>query len=618
MRMLADSSTRRLRRAGTVLAAALALLIAMPASPTAAGQRPESVLDFSDGTLDGWRPTGSASGIGVVQLDGDEVLEVADRATDWTGIESPSLFSAGETYHLSMRVRLADGTPATHARFVVRPDYTWVGDVAVTADRWTTVSGTYTVPMDAGAGDTTIYIGTGDLDAPFTYYVDDVRVSTDASIRATAPIPVGVAIDQRETTGAAASLVTTDFAQVTAENHMKPDAWYDARRDLRIDPQAAQIMAFAKENGLRVYGHTLVWHRQTPTWFFQDADGRPLTSSPAHQDLLRQRLHDHIHGVARILAERYGEFGAGNPVVAFDVVNEVVDDGGAYQDGLRRSEWYRILGESFIDLAFQYADEAFNDDYAAAGAIRPVSLFINDYSTEYAGKRARYHALVERLLERHVPIDGVGHQFHVSMSLPVTALEAALVDFASLPVTQAVTEFDLPAGSRPDAAALAAQEDYYRSAFEVFYAHAESLFSVTVWGLNDGRSWRAGEGAPLLFDDDYRGKPAYRGVLDAAPPPTQPGAAVSATVESRCVAGRVVLVVVVRTDGETAADVTATSPFGERRIADLEPGRRAGVAFTTRSTAVPAGTVAVLTDGTPAAPRHQVHYPAGSCGPSTM
>lgn len=116
---------------------------------------------------------------------------------------------------------------------------------------------------------------------------------------------------------------------------------------------------------------------------------------------------------------------------AFDVVNEVVADSGEFSDGLRRSEWYRILGEEYIDLAFRYADEAFNDVHAVAGA-DPVTLFINDYNTEQSGKQGRYKALVQRLIARGVPVDGVGHQFHVSLSTPVANLGTALAAFEDL------------------------------------------------------------------------------------------------------------------------------------------------------------------------------------------
>lgn len=220
-------------------------------------------------------------------------------------------------------------------------------------------------------------------------------------------------------------------------------------------------MDFAQAEGLRVYGHVLVWHSQTPAWFFEDTAGAPLTDSAADQELLRERMRTHVFSVAETLSDEYGLFGSEtNPLVAWDVVNEVVSDSGEFADGLRRSEWYRILGEEYIDLAFRYADEAFNDQFAAPGTDRPVTLFINDYNTEQSGKQDRYFALVNRLLERGVPLDGVGHQFHVNLAMPIQALEDAIVRFQDLPVTQVVTELDVPTGT-PETEALFIEQGYY-------------------------------------------------------------------------------------------------------------------------------------------------------------
>ena len=76
-----------------------------------------------------------------------------------------------------------------------------------------------------------------------------------------------------------------------------------------------------------------------------------------------------------------------------DLVIEVERRNGGFRPGLAQRQTRRD-GEEFIDLAFRYADEAFNQTYAAAGADRPVTLFINDYNTEQGGKQDRYVALV--------------------------------------------------------------------------------------------------------------------------------------------------------------------------------------------------------------------------------
>ena len=92
-------------------------------------------------------------------------------------------------------------------------------------------------------------------------------------------------------------------------------------------------------------------------------------------------------------------------------------------------------------------------------------LAINDYNTEQSGKRGRFHNLVSRLLDRGIPVDAVGHQFHLSLSTPVGTLEEAIEAFEDLPVTQVVSEMDVTVGTPVDNAKLIDQGYYYRDAF---------------------------------------------------------------------------------------------------------------------------------------------------------
>lgn len=503
--------------------------------------------DFEDG-LGGWVPRGDATGDPTVRVTTDQARTgaqsalVTDRSSqgDGIGYDVTGLFRTGTVYQVSAWVRLGSGTAPVWLS--VRRDnagatsFDTVAQFAgITSNGWTQVTATYQMPAAESAF---LYFETAYPDGTTAdLYLDDVVVTSQQApevqdltpVKDTLDIPVGVAIDSRETTGAASQLLLRHFDQVTAENAMKPESFYDADRNFRLNPEARTVMDFAAANDLDVYGHVLVWHSQTPAWFFQRADGTPLGTTEADKQVLRDRMRTHIFAVAESLSTGggYGEFGSDtNPVTAFDVVNEVVSDGRAESDGLRRSEWYRVLGEEFIDLSFRYADEAFNDTYAAEGSDRPVTLFINDYNTEQDGKQGRYRALVERLLARDVPIDGVGHQFHVSLATPVSALEAALARFADLPLKQVVTELDVTTGTPVTQALLVEQGYYYRDAFRVFRAYAEDLFSVTVWGLTDNRSWRAANGDPLLFDSAQLAKPAYFGAVDGELPARQRSALV--------------------------------------------------------------------------------------------
>ena len=234
----------------------------------------------------------------------------------------------------------------------------------------------------------------------------------------------------------------------------------------------------------------------------------------ASAELVRARMETHIKNVAKWIHDEYGAFGSPtNPVVGWDVVNEVISDNDT-DDGMRRSDWYKYLGEEFVDRAFEYAEQYVNGVYLAPGADR-IALFINDYNSELLSKQDRYHRLVTDLIERDVPIDGVGHQFHVSLSLPVSFLEGALERFSGLGLLQAVTEFDVTTGTPATEALFIEQGYYYRDAFEAFARYEEQMFSITVWGLYDTRSWRNANGGPLVFDEGMQAKPAYYGIRGA-------------------------------------------------------------------------------------------------------
>ena len=497
--------------------------------------------DFEAG-LDGWVPRGDAQGNPTVETTGAEAhggtraALVSGRTSQGDGIgrDVTAIMVPGVTYQITAWVKFAAGQGNGAIWLSMQrvnggaSSFDTVAQTpGVTDGAWSQVSARY---LMASADTAFLYFETTWPDGTSaSFLVDDVVVTAldDPDIEDLTPIKdtvdfnMGVAVDSRETAGSPAALVRRHFDQLTPENHMKPEAWYDAGRTFAIHPEATAIMDFAQANDLDVYGHTLVWHSQTPAWFFTRDDGTPLTNGAADQQVLRDRLRSHIFGVAEKLSTAYGPFGSEtNPLVAFDVVNEVVSDAST-DDGLRRSRWYDVLGESYIDLAFRYADEAFNGTYAIPGPTRPVLLAINDYNTEQEAKRLRLRALVNRLLGRGVPVDAVGHQFHLSLSTPIQSLEDAIVAFADLPVTQVVSELDVTTGTPVTEARLIDQGYFYRDAFRVLREHADELFSVTVWGLTDGRSWRVASGAPLVFDDELQAKPAYHGIVDGELPPRQ-------------------------------------------------------------------------------------------------
>ncbi|MGM7697657.1 endo-1,4-beta-xylanase [Microbacterium sp. A84] len=512
---------------------------------TPAPQQTGALIDtsFDDGELDGWFARSgsgeSAPTISVVPGGADDsafAAQVSDRTHEGDGIQFDvvDVLLPGSTYLIEAAVRFAEGADVGQGlsismRTVTGESASYANLLQIedaSVEGWTTVSGEFTVPAYDTAAE--LYVearyNSGNTSA---FLVDQFRVSVpepnpvDTSlvpIKDTVDFPVGVAIDSRETSGAAADLLLHHFDQITPENHMKVEAWYDENGDFQRNAEATALLDFSQQNDLRMYGHVLLWHSQTPDWFFQDDSGRELTDTDADKQILRDRLAIHIDNVARSISDDYGLYGSStNPIVAWDVVNEVVADQST-DDGLRTSRWYQVLGEEYIPLAFELAEEAFNNTYAASGTDRPVMLFINDYNTEQDRKGAQYEALVKRLLAAGVPLDGVGHQFHVSINTTIASLQGALDRFAGLGLLQEVTELDVTINPVTEANRIR-QGYFYRDVFRLLRSYdaaapdAEKVFAATIWGLTDNRSWRS-EQEPLVFSAGLQAKPAYYGVID--------------------------------------------------------------------------------------------------------
>lgn len=310
------------------------------------------------------------------------------------------------------------------------------------------------------------------------------------------------------------ALAKAHFNVLTPENCMKPalvhpqeDAWRFERTDA--------LMKFAEENGLAVFGHTLVWHAQTNDWFFQGGDKAAVT----------ERLRNHIH----TLVGRYK-----GRIQGWDVVNEAINDRPDPQsENLRDSQWLRTLGPEFLTLAFKFAHEA--DPKA--------KLYYNDYNIEASAKHESSMILLRRLIKDGAPVHGVGIQGHWSThNVPYDAIDRAIANYASLGLKVSITELDVTirgasggqlgpgrgggrGGRRVITPAspedLKAQADAYARLFAIFVKHKDHIERVTFWGLSDRRTWRFGQ-HPLIFDAENRRKPAYEAIVDVPRPPARP------------------------------------------------------------------------------------------------
>ncbi len=333
---------------------------------------------------------------------------------------------------------------------------------------------------------------------------------------------IGAALNRAQIEGQDArgsALVVDQFDSVTPEDILK---WEQVHPQLKAYDFAAadRYVAFGEKHHMFIVGHVLVWHNQTPNWVFQDKKGRPAT-----RKALLKRMREHIRKVVGRYKGR---------INGWDVVNEAIADDGT----LRQTPWLKIIGEDYIEKAFQYAHEA--DPKA--------ELYYNDYSVENEAKREGVVRLVSRLKAEGVPITGVGVQGHDTLDWPTLEQEnATITALADLGVRVMITELDvdvlpfptpeqagdasvrldLQPGMNPytdglPEAVQQAQAKRYADLFGVFLKHRNALTRVTFWGVTDADSWRNNfpvrgrTNYPLLFDRQGQPKPAFAAVIRAA------------------------------------------------------------------------------------------------------
>lgn len=328
---------------------------------------------------------------------------------------------------------------------------------------------------------------------------------------------IGVAVNSSQAAGLdsiGAAVIKKHFNSIVAENCMKSEEIHpeEGRYDFRLSDE---FVRFGEENDMFIIGHTLVWHSQLAKWFCIDGKGEKVTP-----EVLKERMKEHIHTVVGRYKGR---------VKGWDVVNEAILEDGSY----RKSPLYEILGDELIPLAFQYAHEADPD----------AELYYNDYGMAHEGKRNAVVALVKKLKERGLRIDGVGIQGHMGVDHPdYEELEKSIVAFGQTGVKVMITEWDMSvlptvnSGANvadtvsfnnvlnpypmelPDSAATVWNERM-GAFFRLFEKHSDIISRVTVWGLSDGDSWRndwpikGRKDYPVLFDRNYQPKPFVQQML---------------------------------------------------------------------------------------------------------
>lgn len=303
------------------------------------------------------------------------------------------------------------------------------------------------------------------------------------------------------------SLLSKHFNSITAANVMKPI--FLQKEEGKYDfADADKIVDYALAHNMKMRGHTLVWHRQTPDWWFVDEKGNNVS-----KEKLYKRLETYINEVMKHFKGR---------VYCWDVVNEAMSDN--WKENYRRSKWYEICGEEYIEKAFEFAHKA--DPNAV--------LFYNDYNLSIPGKRENTYRMLRNLINKGVPIHGLGMQAHISIvNFKKEEFDKAFAIFTSLGLKIQITELDVSIyAQRNKKLSQDPQMEFtkdietrqahtYREMFDLINKYSKSITGVTIWGLADNRTWLNSHPVPkrrnypLLFDTTYAPKKAYREVVNS-------------------------------------------------------------------------------------------------------
>ena len=370
------------------------------------------------------------------------------------------------------------------------------------------------------------------------------------------------------------ALVEKHFNAVTLGNELKPDALFnyqigqsvecttitfqgkelkvpvvnDKKENLdfsRADEMLNKILEWNNanpKNKIRVRGHVLVWHSQTPEWFFhEDYD---VTKPYVDKETMNRRLEWFISSVF----DHYFGKAANNKYAGlfygWDVVNEAVN-GNTYRDDKVISEssdtstsdtrhgsnsmWWRVYqSNEFIINAFKYANKYAPED---------VELYYNDFGETDNTKCEGIVKLINDVKSADgTRLDAFGMQAHYNVDgFSAAQFKSVAKKYAAAAGKVQLTELDFKASSTYDGTAATKESEYTKMAYchknlyeaiKALKAEGTNVSGLTVWGVIEPNSWLhsqsdLGGGAsgsaqcPLLFDGNYKAKPAYWAYVDA-------------------------------------------------------------------------------------------------------
>ncbi len=541
------------RLASGTLAAAM-ILSAVPtvwaadSDETATGKVIYS-FDFEDGDISaftnrGGNDTTVLSVSDEASVSGSKSLLASGRSTSWNGpaFQLDDKLEPYTEYYISAKVKGKYYTDATFSFQYTNADgeTKYQNLTNLNGNDWQTLEPVKVSFTDEMTG---VYVyfegGTDDM------FIDDFVVTEAPAMEIEQDIPsladvfendfkVGTALTPNDLSSKPTmALVEKHFSgSITAGNEMKPDAvlnkeackaYFEETGDDTV-PQisfsaAKPLLDYCQRNNIPVRIHTLVWHSQTPDWFFKE--GYDDNSEWVSSEKMLVRMENYIKAYFEELVKLYPDI----DFYACDVVNEAWMENGSPREageqgssGSAKSAWVQVFGDnSFIEPAFEFARK-----YAPDGC----KLYYNDYNEYMDGKLNAIVEMATALKEKGI-IDGIGMQSHLDVrtgsdAFPsVSAYNKALDKYSALGLDIQVTELDATVPKDSGEQYFDAQAEYYKGIVDAIYAHKDSISALVLWGITDDGSWRAAQ-QPLLFDAEYKAKPAFYSIVEGreVPPVT--------------------------------------------------------------------------------------------------
>lgn len=493
--------------------------------------------DSFESTSTKWKARGSESVAisGETAHSGSQSLMISNRSSVWHGAQlSSDEFASAGTYHVECYVSYS-ANYAEH-KFQLcwqntigsETSYPTINESSCKTGEWAKLTGTFAVTSEMK--NISVYVQTAYTSNPtdedlIDFYIDDfkcTKIETGnfdiASLSNNTPLKqlysayfkVGTAVTASELAMEKTKpLIEYHFNSVTPGNELKPDALLnqtqcqkDNKPAVRLSNGAKSILQYCSDNNIPFRGHCLVWHSQTPEWFFRE--GFKTDGALLGKDDMTKRMDEYIKAVIELVTTSYPNLN----IYAWDVVNEAFGDGNGQlrTAGTNASKgeslWTKIYGDqSFIDSAFHFARK-----YAPA----TCSLYYNDFNEYIDAKRDAIYALVKRLYENGT-CDGIGMQSHLATSYPsVSQYETALKKFCEIGCDIQVTELDI---TIENGATEKTQAKMYSDLFDLYIKHADNISAVVFWGTQDGTSWRSSKN-PLIFNADFEPKESFFSIID--------------------------------------------------------------------------------------------------------